>query len=90
MLSDLENFNLKFFSPSRMPLKNYFQSVIMSQLLLYKFFKRKSVLPNPSSPLSRIIPASCIEAANKTVKDIVVLEAMVSTSSDGPEASMKK
>ena len=68
----------------------YPTSVIMSQLSLYKFFKRESVLPNPSGPLSRIIPASCIEAANKTVKDIVVLEPMVSTSGDGPEASTKK
>ena len=89
-MSDLKNFNLEIFSPSRTPLKNYFQSVIMSQLSLYNFFKRESVLPNSSGPLSRIIPASYIEAANKTVKDIVVLDAMVSTSGDGPKASTKK
>ena len=62
----------------------------MSQLSLYKFFQRDSALLKPCGPLSKVIPSSCIEAANKTVKDIVSLESTVSMSDHSCEASTKK
>ena len=59
---------------------------------LYNFFQCDSVLLKPCGPLSKVIPSSCIEAANKTVKDIVSLESTVSgnVSDCSYKASTKK
>ena len=38
---------------------------------LFKYFKCESVLPNPSGPLSEVVPSEDIKAANKEVKEVI-------------------
>ena len=72
IFEDFEDFCLtsKILISKILVLQGRLLKIIFYLLSLYKFFKRESVLPKPSGALSRVIPSSCIEAANKTVKDI--------------------
>ena len=52
-------------------------------MLLLKYFRKVTILPNPDSSLSDHVPSAAIASANKEVRDLVVRESDVPDTTGG-------
>ena len=62
--------------------------VVYIAMSILKYFKLKNVLPSPEGPLSRDVPSSSIQAANKNI--IALFESEAGTTKGGKRGKYEK